>query len=131
MKKNLLLMLLLLPSILSYGQHKKKNEELPPPRVWIANIPSYNTTLKEIMANTKLITDSVGCRVSGFSISLEAPGHPFYGPLYSNTEDYTQVQKDVIKTWDYDSVTFYIEDIHLNCHEQDAVSNPVIYKFSH
>jgi hypothetical protein len=62
---------------------------------------------------------------------LQAPGHPFYGPLYAVGWEMTQTQKDVIKQWDYPDVTFYIQDIHLNCHEKDATSPPFQLKFDH
>ena len=133
MKKTLLLLLLITPSLLSYGQHRHKKEpaELPLPRVWLGNIHTYYTTRDSILADPTLHTDSVGCRPSTFSISLQAPGHPFYGPIYATTPELTQAQKDLIKQWDYPDVTFYIQDIHLNCHEKDAVGNPITLKFSH
>ncbi len=133
MKKSILFIALILAAFLSFGQSKKKQSknELPVPRVWIDSIPSYTTTPDELLAHPTLFTDSVGCRVSGFSMSLEAPGHDFYGPLYSTTWEFTATHKEMIKKWhDYPNVTVYIEDIHLNCHEQDAVSNPIIYKFN-
>lgn len=135
MKKIILSLFLVLP-VLASAQHKnkkKKNEPaaLPPPRVRVGNIATYVTTREQILANPTLTTDSVGCRVSGFTISLSAPGHPFYGPLYAVGWEMTQVQKDVIKQWDYPDVTFYVQDIHLNCHETDATSPAFTLKFDH
>ncbi len=133
MVRSLLVLALLLPVALVYGQKKKKEKKeatLPPPRVWIANIPSYNTTHDLLIANPFLITDSVGCKVSGFTISLSAPGQPFYGPLYVNGNEMSQVQKDVIKKWDYPHVTVHVQDIHLNCHETDATSPALTYTYN-
>lgn len=139
MKRIFLLVLLAGTTLLAYGQHKSKNKEksdkkvtvLPPPRVWIRGISSYTTTHDLLVANPFMITDSVGCKVSGFTVSLQAPGHDFYGPLYSNTWEMTEVQKGVIKTWGaYKNVTLYIQDIHLNCHETDATSPPLTYYFN-
>ena len=134
MRRYLLVALVVLP-LMAYAQKqkKKKNEPaaLPPPRVWVGNVRTYNTTREVILSNPKLITDSVGCRVSGFTISLHAPGHPFYGPLWAVGEDFTQVQKDVIQQWDYPDVTFYVQDIHLNCHEKDATATPFQLHFDH
>ena len=142
MKKTLLFLLLGTSTLLSYGQHKTKGKDkskadnkkeavLPPPRVWIRNIPSYTTTHDLLVANPFMITDSVGCKVSGFTVSLMAPGHDFYAPLYSNTWEMTDIQKGVIKTCgDYKNVTLYIQDIHLNCHETDATSPPLTYYFN-
>jgi hypothetical protein len=131
----LTLLMFLLPAVVTFGQrHKKDKEEekqvLPPPRVWIANIPSYNTTHELMMANPFLVTDSVGCKVSGFTISLTAPGQPFYGPLYVNGNEMSETQKGVIKNWDYPNVTVHIQDIHLNCHETDATSPALRYTYN-
>lgn len=136
MKKTLLALLLISSSLFAHAhKHKHKKEAAdtfpPPPRVWVANIHTYYTTRDSILAKPMLSTDSVGCRVSGFTISLQAPGHDFYGPLYSNTWEMTEVQKNVIKQWDYPNVTMYIQDIHLNCHEKDATSPPFKLGFSH
>ena len=135
MKNSLLVSVLLLSALVTFGQKKKKHNDeppaLPPPRVWVGHIYTYNTTREKILSEPKLTTDSVGCRVSGFTISLQAPGQPFYGPLYAVGEDFTQVQKDVIQKWDYPNVTFYIQDIHLNCHEKDATSPAFQLHFDH
>lgn len=137
MKKVLLLAMLALPGVLVYGQkkkHKQKEEEgnvLPPPRVWIANIPSYNTTYDLIWANPLLITDSVGCRVSLFSISLSAPGEPFYGPLHCVGDKMNDMQRGAIERWkDKKNITLHIQDIHLNCHETDATSPALRYMYN-
>lgn len=133
MSKHLLFALALLPA-LAYGQKQKKSKkvtELPPPRVWVGNVKNYNTTRDQILENPKLLTDSAGCRVSGFTISLQAPGQPFYGPLWAVGEDFTQTQKDVIKQWDHPNVTVFIQDIHLNCHEKDATSPPLQLHYDH
>ncbi len=135
MKKILLLVVLIAPALISYGQKHKKDKKaevvLPPPRVWIANIPSYNTTHDMLVANTMLITDSIGCKVSGFTISLSAPGQPFYGPLYVNGNEESETQKGTIKKWaDYPQVTVHIQDIHLNCHETDATSPALEYTYN-
>lgn len=133
MKRLLLLTVLTLPTLLTYAQKKKKEKTdtpLPPPRVWIANIPSYNTTHDLMVANTTLITDSVGCKVSGFTISLSAPGQPFYGPLYVNGNEMSETQKTTIKKWDYPKVTVHIQDIHLNCHETDATTPAITYTYN-
>jgi hypothetical protein len=127
--------LLVVPSTLQ-AQHKggKKRDAvkvLPEPRVWIRNISSYHTDRDAILANPVLITDSVGCKVSGFTVSLEAPDHDFYGPLHVNGDEMSDVQKAVIKEWDYKGVTVHIQDIHLNCHETDATSSPLKYYFDH
>jgi hypothetical protein len=114
-----------------YKNKAKAVKELPYPNVWIGDIRTYYTTREAILANPILTTDSVGCRVSGFTVSLQAPGHDFFGPLYSNTWQMTEVQKGKIKEWDYKDVTLYIQDIHLNCHETDAVANPFSVKFDH
>ncbi len=136
MRKLVLLLLLALPAS-SFAQHKHKHKHdkeadaPPPPRVWVGNIHTYYTTRDSILAHPQLNTDSVGCRVSGFTISLQAPGHPFYGPLYAVGWEFTKVQKDVIQQWDYPEVTFYVQDIHLNCHEKDATSPPFQMRFDH
>ncbi|MES2702232.1 MAG: hypothetical protein V4649_06310 [Bacteroidota bacterium] len=140
MRKMLLTGLVAFASLASYAQSTKtkikiKNKQqetvLPPPRVWIKGISSYNTTHDLLVANPLLVTDSPGCRPSGFTVSLQAPGHDFYGPLYSNTWEMTEIQKGVIKTWGaYKNVTLYIQDIHLNCHERDATSPPLTYYFN-
>jgi hypothetical protein len=119
----------MLISLASYAQkhkHKKAaaDEAPPPPRVWLANIHTYYGSKDSVLAKPMLSTDSVGCRPSGFTVSLQAPGHDFYGPLYSNTWEMTQAQKDAIIKWDYPNTTLYIQDIHLNCHEKDAVAPP-------
>ncbi len=135
MKKICLLLLLLLPALISSAQHKQKKQkkaaELPYPNVWIGSIRTYYTTREAILSNPILTTDSVGCRVSGFTVSLQAPGHDFFGPLYSNTWEMTEIQKSKIKEWDYKDVTIFIQDIHLNCHEKDAVANPFSVKYDH
>jgi hypothetical protein len=137
MKKYLsYVLLMLLFSSGAVAQHSKKdkknkNKPLPEPRVWIRNIGSYHTTRDEILANPFLITDSVGCKVSGFTISVVAPGHDFYGPLYVNGNEMSDVQKAVVKNWDFPNVTMHIQDIHLNCHETDATSSPLKYTFDH
>lgn len=132
--------LLLLPVLLSYGQkekhkHKEKGHKgdgtLPPPRVWIANIGSYTTTRDMLLTNQTLITDSPGCVVSGFTMSLMAPGgHDFFGPLYAHGNEFSQIQKDKLKEWDFPNVTVYIQDIHLNCHNSDATSPALTYKYN-
>lgn len=129
MKKVLLLLLVALPFAASYAQNKKKQAEvLPPPRVWIKNTSSWTLTADEVLAVPEMTTDSPGCRVSGFTVSVTAPGHPFYGPLYAVGWQMTDVQKGVIKQWgDYDDVILYIQDIHLNCHESDATSPGLKY----
>jgi hypothetical protein len=131
----LLVVLTLIPALSCVAQKKRKHKDVenpaPYPRVWIGNIHTYYTTRDSILAHPLLNTDSVGCRVSGFTVSLQAPGHPFFGPLYSNTWEMTQIQKDKIKEWDYKDVTLYIQDIHLNCHEKDATANPFSVKFDH
>ena len=118
----------------TYAQKSKKDKKevkvLPPPRVWIANIPSYNTTHDLLVANTMMITDSVGCKVSGFTISLSAPGQPFYGPLYVNGNEESETQKATILKWDYPNVTVHVQDIHLNCHETDATSPALEYTYN-
>jgi len=135
MKKIFLLLILLLPAILvtAKNKHKKKKEPeaLPYPNVRIGNITTYYTTREAILANPILTTDSVGCRPSGFTVSLKAPGHDFFGPLYSNTWEMTKIQKEKIQEWDYKDVTIYIQDIHLNCHERDAVAKPFEVKYDH
>lgn len=135
MKKLLLLLAAGMPApcaIAQHGRKAEKKEQLPPPRVWIKNTSAWTVTTDEILANPEMTTDSVGCRVSGFTVSLVAPGHPFYGPLYAVGWQMTDVQKGVIKQWkDYDSVTMYIQDIHMNCHESDATSPPITYKIKH
>ena len=135
-KKLLVFLLLLITSIHSFAdhKHKKKKDEpaaLPYPNVRIGNITTYYTTREAILANPILTTDSVGCRVSGFTVSLQAPGHDFFGPLYSNTWEMTDIQKTKIKEWDYKDVTLFIQDIHLNCHERDATAIPFSVKFDH
>lgn len=141
MMKNVLLfvlILLLIPCFSALAQKTRRyrnkaniKNELPYPNVWIGNIRTYYTTRDSILANPILTTDSVGCRVSGFTVSLQAPGHDFFGPLYSNTWEMTEIQKTKIKEWDYKDVTLYIQDIHLNCHEKDATANPFSVKFDH
>ncbi len=132
MKKSLLFILLMLPACVSFAQKKKSAPaEGKYPNVWVGNVRSYYTYLDTILANPMLLTDSVGCKVSGFTISLMAPGHDFYGPIHANGNEFTQQQKDLIKTWDYKDVTFYVQDIHLNCHETDAVAHPFQLKFDH
>ena len=132
MKRYLLLLLALPFTVHAQKQKKQKKEsEAPPPRVWVGNVRSYNTTREQILTNPKLVTDSAGCRVSGFTISLQAPGQPFYGPLWAVGEDMTQTQKDVIRQWDYPNVTVFIQDIHLNCHEKDATSPAFQLHYDH
>jgi hypothetical protein len=128
------LIITLLPLVCySKGRH---NSGAPAPqsavlRVWISNIPSYTTTREQVLANALLVTDSVGCNVSGFTISMQAPGHDFYGPLYANGSALTDVQKDVIKKWDYPNSTLYVQDIHLNCNGQDVRAPALEYKYDH
>lgn len=135
MKRMLLLATALLP-LVALAQKKKNKKEaeaqvLPPPRVWIANIPSYNTTYDMIMANPLLITDSVGCRVSLFSISMTAPGEPFYGPLHNVGDKMNETQRAAIERWkDKKNITLHIQDIHLNCHETDATSPALKYTYN-
>ncbi len=136
MKKTLIVLLFIMPALCAHAQKHKHKKDLidnspPPPRVWVANIHTWWTTRDSILAKPMLSTDSVGCRVSGFTISLQAPGHEFYGPLYSNTWEMTETQKGVIKQWDYNDVTMYVQDIHLNCHEKDATSPAFTLKFNH
>ena len=132
-KRLLLSLLLILSSVISFAQKHKKGElvEGQYPRVWLGNVYTYHTTRDSILANTTLLTDSVGCKVSGFTISLMAPGHDFYGPIHANGNEFTQQQKDLVKSWDFQGVTLYIQDIHLNCHETDAVANPFRVIFDH
>ncbi len=134
MKRVLLLAILAMPTLLAYGQkkkHKAEPEALPPPRVWIANIPAYNTTYDMILANTVLTTDSVGCKVSLFSISLSAPGQPFYGPMHCVGDHMNESQKAAIVRWkDNKNITLHIQDIHLNCHETDATSPALTYMYN-
>ena len=134
MRKLLLICLLLLPVLLYGKQKNKKHQEentAAYPHVQIGNITSWYTSRDSILANPTLTTDSVGCMVSGFTVSLQAPGQPFFGPLYSNTWEMTEVQKSKIKEWNFKDATIYIQDIHLNCHEKDAVANPFSVKFDH
>ncbi len=134
MKKVSFLLVLLLPALLSFGQRKKKHksedEPLPPPRVWIADIPTYNTTHEYLKNAEYLTTDSVGCRVSSFTISLSAPGQPFYGPLHAVGWKLSETQKNTIAKWDYPNVTVHVQDIHLNCHEKDATSPALKYYYN-
>lgn len=134
MKKVLLLAVMAVPAFVTYGQkkkHKSEPEQLPPPRVWIANIPAYSTTYDMIMANPTLITDSVGCKVSLFSISLSAPGEPFYGPMHCVGNTMNEMQKGAIERWkDKKNITLHIQDIHLNCHETDATSPALRYTYN-
>ena len=130
MKSSGLFILLMLSAIVSLAQkHKKEPEEGTYPRVWVGNIRSYYTCRDSILAKPMLVTDSVGCKVSGFTISLMAPGHDFYGPIHANGNEFTEQQKDLVKTWNYKEVTFYVQDIHLNCHETDAVAHPFQLRF--
>ena len=134
MRNKLLIILLMLPALVSFAQKHKKSKALienPYPRVWVGNVRTYYTSRDSILANPMLVTDSVGRKVSGFTISLMAPGHDFYGPIHANGNEFTQQQKDLVKAWDYKDVTFYIQDIHLNCHETDAVANSFQLKFDH
>ena len=134
MKKSLLFLLLLLPALLSVAQHKKNKKEPAEgkyPSVWVGNVRTYYTCRDSILANPMLVTDSVGCKVSMFTISLMAPGHDFYGPIHANGNEFTGQQKDLIKAWDYKDVTLYIQDVHLNCHETDAEAHPFQLKFDH
>ena len=139
MKKTILFLFLLamIPALMVTAQGRKKKKAqaeentLPPPKVWVGNIRTYYTCRDSILAKPMLVTDSPGCRVSGFTISLMAPGHDFYGPLHVNGWEFSDVQKETIKKWDYKDVTFYVQDIHLNCHETDATSPPFQLKFDH
>jgi hypothetical protein len=135
MKRVLLLVVMCMPALFSYAQKNKKDkkaeEPLPPPRVWIANLPSYNTTYELITANNPLITDSVGCKVSLFSISLSAPGQPFYGPMHCVGNIMNESQRAAIERWkDIKDITLHIQDIHLNCHETDATSPALTYMYN-
>lgn len=132
MKNIALVTFAMLLALTAGAQHKNKKKapaKAPEPRVWIPNISDYHTTREAICANPMLITDSVGCKVSGFTISLQAPGHDFYGPLWANGNEFTDVQKGVIKSWAYPGVKVYIQNIHLNCHETDATSTELLYYF--
>lgn len=135
MKHSLLLLVLMATTSLTFGQKKKstesKSQVLPPPRVWIANIPAYNTTYDQIMANPLLVTDSVGCKVSLFSISLSAPGEPFYGPIHCVGNTMNESQRGAIERWkDKKNITLHVQDIHLNCHETDATSPALKYYYN-
>jgi hypothetical protein len=119
--------------VAQHKKHKKENEPaaLPPPRVWITNIPAYNTTYDQIMANPMLITDSPGCKVSLFTISLEAPKEPFYGPLHCVGNTMNEMQRGAIERWkDKKNITLHVQDIHLNCHETDATSPALRYMYN-
>lgn len=130
----LILAVALLPMAAHAQKKKKKKEEgnvLPPPRVWIANIPAWSTTYDMIMANPLLTTDSVGCRVSLFTISLSAPGEPFYGPLHCVGNTMNEQQRAAIERWkDKKNITLHVQDIHLNCHETDATSPALEYYYN-
>lgn len=135
--RNLLVMALLLATTAVSAQKKHKHHKqeeanvLPPPRVWVANIPDYTTTYEMVMANPTLITDSVGCKVSGFTISLAAPGQPFYGPLHCVGNTMNDMQKGALERWkDIPNITMHIQDIHLNCHETDATSPALRYYYN-
>lgn len=134
MKRFFVALLLTAPVIAVHAQKKKHSSEpaeLPPPRVWIANIPAYNTTYDMIMANPLLITDSPGCRVSLFSISLSAPNEPFYGPMHCVGDKMNESQRGAIERWkDKKNITLHIQDIHLNCHETDATSPALRYYYN-
>ena len=130
----LLLMLLLMPAVFSYAKHKqkKKQKKNQPvlPVVRMGNINSYMTTRAEILSNPKLTIDSP-CAIAGFSVSLVAPGHDFFGPLYVHGAEMNEFQIGKIKEWDYPNVTIYIEDIHCNCHEQDYAPPAIVLKYDH
>jgi|GEM_PF-3568514 len=114
-------------------KHRKHENDgvLPPPKVWIANIPTYNTTYDLIAANPMLITDSPGCKVSVFTISLTAPGEPFYGPFHAIGNTMNEMQRGAIERWkDKKNITLLVQDIHLNCHEKDATSPPLKYYYN-
>ncbi len=134
MKRSVLFLftLLLLPALFSYAKDKNKHKkkQAPLPVVRVGNINSYMTTRAEILANPKLTIDSP-CAIAGFSVSLIAPGHDFFGPLYAHGVDFTELQISKIKEWDYPNVTIYIEDIHCNCHEQDYAPPAIVLKYDH
>lgn len=136
MKQVLLIALAATAAFTADAQKKKSKKaaepaQLPPPRVWIANIPSYNTTYDAIMANPLMVTDSPGCRVSVFTISLTAPGEPFYGPINAIGDKMNEMQQSIIKNWkDKKNITLHIQDIHLNCHETDATSPALEYYYN-
>ena len=127
--------LLLTPFIFSYAGDKNKKKkatkaEPAKPIVRVGSINSYMTTRAEILSNPKLTIDSP-CAIAGFSVSLVAPGHDFFGPLYAHGVDFTDIQLAKIKEWDYPNVTVYIEDIHCNCHEQDYAPPAIVLKYDH
>lgn len=136
MKRIGLLAVLLLPALIASAQKKKGKKEaepmtLPPPRVWIANIPSYNTTYDMIMANPVLTTDSPGCRVSLFTISMSLPDGTFYGPMHCVGWTMNESQRAAIERWkDKKNITLHVQDIHLNCHESDATSPALRYTYN-
>ena len=135
MKKSILfvLMMLVLPAVFLYAKdknkHKKKTQGPVLPVVRVGNINSYLTTREEILANPRLTIDSP-CAIAGFSVSLEAPGHDFFGPLYVHGTDMNDLQIGKIREWDYPNVTIYIEDIHCNCHEQDYAPPAIVLKYN-
>lgn len=132
-KLMLVLSILFVPFVFSYAgdkQSKKKKPEPAKPIVRVGTINSYLTTRAEILSNPKLTIDSP-CAIAGFSVSLVAPGHDFFGPLYAHGVDFTDLQIAKIKEWDYPNVTIYIEDIHCNCHEQDYAPNAIVLKYDH
>jgi hypothetical protein len=134
MKKLMLLLVifLLIPSVFTYAKHKKKQKKSQAvlPVVRMGHINSYMTTREEILSMPKLTIDSA-CAIAGFSISLVAPGHDFFGPLYVHGDEMNDLQKGKIKEWDYPNVTIYIEDIHCNCHEQDFAPPAIVLKYDH
>ena len=136
MRKLLLFVFLLLsvPMVFCYAKdkNKKKKDAAKPalPIVRVGTINSYMTTRAEILSNPKLTIDSP-CAIAGFSVSLIAPGHDFFGPLYAHGVDFTEIQLAKIKEWDYPNVTVYIEDIHCNCHEQDYAPPAIVLKYDH
>lgn len=134
MKKLMLVVsILFAPFVFSYAgdkQGKKNKPEPAKPIVRVGTINSYLTTRAEILSNPKLTIDSP-CAIAGFSVSLVAPGHDFFGPLYAHGVNFTDLQIAKIKEWDYPNVTIYIEDIHCNCHEQDYAPNAIVLKYDH
>ncbi|GAA4466473.1 hypothetical protein GCM10023093_20680 [Nemorincola caseinilytica] len=131
-----LLAILSLPALAVSAQKKKSKKDaeanvLPPPRVWIANIPAYATSYDMIMANPLLTTDSPGCKVSLFSISMSIPDGTFYGPMHCVGNTMNETQRAAIERWkDKKNITLHVQDIHLNCHETDATSPALKYTYN-
>ncbi len=136
MKKIFVIVLLLLPTLLTFGEQKnkkpkKEQKKAPAYTIRVGSLDNYYTTREKILANPKLVCDQSNCRIISYTMSWDAPGHDFFGPVFCGNPDFSTDQQAKIREWDYKGSTLYIQDIHINCDGQDITMDPIILKWDH